>query len=117
MVPYKGKPVEGKRLHESKYSDQLTIKLLEAGDPDRFNREEAPAVDGNLDELTPRQVSGLVEWLDQMVKGGEVEQALNKEGQQARETERPESPEPIRFIPPFHGADGWPYKVMRKKRK
>jgi hypothetical protein len=126
-VPHKGKPVlvEGKRLYENKCSDQLMIKLLEAGDPDRFNREKAAPFDG-IDTLTERQVIALHEWLKQALQTAKIQKALNEQGQQpaaevaeavAREAETPEPPSPIGFIPPFRGADGWPYKVERKKRK
>jgi hypothetical protein len=126
MVPYREKPVlvEGKPLYENKYSGQLMIKLLEAGDPDRFNRQKAAPFDGNFDTLTERQVTGLLEWLKQAIKTAKTQKALIEPGQQpaaevaeavAREPETPESPSPIGFIPPFQGADGWPYK--RKKRK
>ena len=42
MVLYKGKAVghQGKLVYEHEYSDHLMIKLLEAGDPDHFNRQK-----------------------------------------------------------------------------
>jgi hypothetical protein len=54
LVLHKGQPVrvEGQLLYEHKYSDHL-IKLLEAGDPDHFNRQRVmPLDEGKLDNLT-----------------------------------------------------------------
>jgi hypothetical protein len=117
MVPYRGKPVlvEGKPLYKNKYSDQLMIKLLEAGDPDRFNRGKVAPLEGNLDNLTEGQIRSLLGWLERAIKTAKIQKALIEPGQQpaaevaeavAREPETPESPSPIGFIPPFHGADG-----------
>ena len=108
-VPYIRQPVEGQSLYENKYSDQLMIKLLEAGDPHRFNREKAAPFDGNFDTLTERQVRVLLGWLKQTIQRVKTQQALTEPGQQpaaevkeavAREPETPESPSPIGFIPP-----------------
>jgi hypothetical protein len=42
MVLYKGAPVmyQSKPVVEHEFSDRLMEKLLEANDPDRFNREK-----------------------------------------------------------------------------
>jgi hypothetical protein len=47
LVLYKGKPVtyQGQLLYEHEYSDHLMIKLLEAGDPDQFNRQRVAPFD------------------------------------------------------------------------
>ena len=68
LVIYKGRPVvyRGELVVEHAYSDQLMIKLLEANDPDRFNRQRVVPFDGgalNLDNLTEGQLEGLIDWL------------------------------------------------------
>ena len=51
LVLYKGEPVryQGELVWEHIYSDHLLIKLLEAGDPDRFNRQKVAPFDENFD--------------------------------------------------------------------
>ena len=49
----------------------FAFKLLEAGDPDRFNGQKTALFDGNFDTLTERQVTGLLEWLKQAIKTAE----------------------------------------------
>jgi PAS domain-containing protein len=65
LVLHKGEPVriEGKLLYEHEYSDRLIEKLLEAGDPDRFNRQRVAPLEGDLDNLTEGQVRALLAWL------------------------------------------------------
>jgi hypothetical protein len=70
LVLYKGQPVfyQGEPVYEHVYSDSLLIKLLEAGDPDRFNRQNVAPFEGNLDNLTRKQVQNLLEWLRKQIQ-------------------------------------------------
>jgi hypothetical protein len=60
LVLYKGQPVffRGEPIVEHEYSDHLLIKLLEAGDPDHFNRQKVAPFDENFDydKMTEGQV-------------------------------------------------------------
>ena len=71
LVLYKGKPVtyQGQLIYEHEYSDHLMIKLLEAGDPDQFNRQRVAPFDAeslNLENLTRGQTQQLMEWLKKL---------------------------------------------------
>jgi hypothetical protein len=107
------------------------IKLLEAKDQDQFNRQKVSPFEGDLDNLTEEQVRSLIAWLEEKVLTAEAMEVLyDSERRQAvevaevtvpatsaPEAEKAELVSPIRFVSPFRGADGWPYKVERKKRK
>ena len=85
LVLYKGEPVryQGQLVWEHTYSDHLLIKLLEAGDPDRFNRQNVAPLEGNLDNLTRKQVEKLLEWLRTRIQAVE-----NLPGQEPKTTDR-----------------------------
>src|SRR5579864_1971063 len=116
MVLYKGEPViyRGKPVVEHLYSDRLMIKLLEAKDPDHFNRQNVSPFEGDLDSLTGEQVRSLITWLEEKVMTAEAMEALNDSEQQlavvvaevagsvtfSPEAEKAEPVSPIRFVSP-----------------
>jgi hypothetical protein len=111
LVLYKGQPVrvEGQLLYEHKYSDHLMIKLLEAGDPDNFNRQRVmPLDEGKLDTLTEGQVRQILAWLRKRIQVAESiygprQPAAAKTGAS-------------KFPAVFRG-DGWPYKREKKRKR
>jgi len=86
LVLYKGEPVriEGQLLYEHEYSDRLMEKLLEAGDPDRFNRQSVAPLEGDLDNLTEGQVRALLEWLRV-----QIQIAKSQNGQEPKQLAEP----------------------------
>jgi hypothetical protein len=73
LVLHKGQPgrIEGQLLYEHQYSDRLMEKLLESGDPDRFNRQTVPPLEGDFDNLTEDQIRALLKWLRARIKVAE----------------------------------------------
>jgi hypothetical protein len=86
LVLYKGQPVvyKGEPVFEHVYSDNLLIKLLEAGDPDHFNRQNVAPFEGNLDNLTRKQVENLLEWLRVQIQIAE-----SRHGQEPKQLAEP----------------------------
>jgi hypothetical protein len=139
-VLYKGEPVNyrGKPVVEHLYSDRLMIKLLEAGDPDRFNRQKVAPFDEDFDfdKMTEGQVQGLLKWLRKRIEKAKLDRAerVPKQATEARATtaadrRTPDTPEPataapapaqmepaasrnspIGFVSPFR-QDGWTWAI------
>jgi hypothetical protein len=104
-VLYKGQPVvyKGEPVFEHVYSDNLLIKLLEAGDPDRFNRQKVAPFDEDFDfdKMTEGQVQGLLKWLRKRIEKAKLDRAerVPKQATEARATtaadrRTPDTPEP-----------------------
>jgi hypothetical protein len=126
MVLYKGAPVmyQGKPVVEHEFSDRLMEKLLEANDPDRFNREKVAPFDGanlNLENLTRGQRQQLMEWLKKQLEVARREMA-NRALEDKKQIEGTtvvaiaQAQNPMNFQTPFR-QDGWPYKRAPKKKK
>jgi hypothetical protein len=128
MVLYKGQPVihRGKPVVEHEFSDRLMEKLLEANDPDRFNRQRVAPFDAdslNLENLTRGQRQQLMEWLKKQLDVARREMAAKAiedtkqiEGSTI-EIAPAQAKDPVNFQPPYR-ADGWPYmRAPKKKRK
>lgn len=85
LVMYKGEPVryQGKLVWKHEYSDHLMIKLLEAGDPDRFNRQKVAPFDEDFDfdKMTPDQTLKLLEWLKRRIETAKSMQAMKEPAQ------------------------------------
>lgn len=120
LVLYEVEPVriEGQLLYEHKYSDRLIVKLLEAGDPDRFNRQRAAPLEGDLDNLTEGQIRALLEWLRVQIQiaesrhGQEPKQLAEPTVEATPVSEPPSSLSPKRSFRPT-GGDGWPIRWRR----
>jgi hypothetical protein len=144
LVLYKGQPVfyQGEPVYEHIYSDNLLIKLLEAGDPDKFNPQKVAPFDENFefDNLTEGQVRKMLEWLRKRIETAKSMQAMREPEAQltaaveATTTPEPATPQraatsgqheakdtaterPVMNIPSVFKGDGWPYKVEKKKMK
>jgi hypothetical protein len=111
LVIYKGQPVvyKGEPVFEHVYSDNLLIKLLEAGDPDRFNRQKVAPFDEDFDfdKMTEGQVRGLLKWLRKQIEKAKLDRAerVPKQATEARATtaadrRTPDTPEPATAAPP-----------------
>jgi len=107
LVLYKGKPVRyhGELVWEHIYSDHLMIKLLEAGDPDKFNRQKVAPFDENFDfdKMTEGQVRKLLEWLKKRVALAKSMQAMKEPAQLTAPAEaitEPDPPTPQRTATP-----------------
>jgi hypothetical protein len=87
----------------------LLIKLLEAGDPDNFNRQRVmPLDDGKLDNLTEGQVRQILAWLRKRIQ---VAESINAQRQPAAA-----KPRASKFPAVFRG-DGWPYKREKQRKR
>jgi hypothetical protein len=82
LVLYKGTPVryKGQLVWEHIYSDHLMIKLLEAGDPDRFNRQKVAPFDDDFDfdKMTEGQTLKMLEWLKKRIETAKSMQAMRE---------------------------------------
>jgi hypothetical protein len=87
LVLYKGEPVfyQGEQVFEHIYSDHLMIKLLEAGDPDRFNRQKVAPFDEDFDfdKMTEGQTLKMLEWLKKRIETAKSLQAMREPAQLA----------------------------------
>jgi hypothetical protein len=139
LVLYKGKPVryQGQLLYEHEYSDHLMIKLLEAGDPDHFNRQKVAPFDEDFDynKMTEGQIRKLLGWLRKRIETAKSMQAIREPEQLAAPVEVITNPDPNTLqhaetsvqhetyeapklnIPSVFKGDGWPYKVEKKRKK
>jgi len=82
LVMYKGEPVryQGQLVWKHIYSDNLLIKLLEAGDPDRFNRQKVAPFDEDFDydKMTEGQIRKLLGWLRKRIETAKSMQAMRE---------------------------------------
>jgi hypothetical protein len=139
LVLYKGEPVryQGELVWEHIYSDHLMIKLLEAGDPDHFNRQKVAPFDPNFDydKMTEGQIRDLLAWLRKRIETAKSMQATREPAQiEAPAVEAIAKPEPANperatslqrethetpklNIPSVFKGDGWPYKVEKKEMR
>ena len=139
LVLYKGEPVryQGELVWEHIYSDHLMIKLLEAGDPDHFNRQKVAPFDPNFDydKMTEGRIRDLLAWLRKRDRDGQEHEATREPAQivapagEAIAKPEPANPEratsvqretyetPKLNIPSVFKGDGWPYKVEKKKKR
>jgi hypothetical protein len=96
LVLYKGQPVfyQGEPLFEHVYSDHLLIKLLEAGDPDKFNRQKVAPFDENFDfdQMTEAQTLKMLEWLKKRIETAKNLRAMREQAQLAavEDSDKPE---------------------------
>jgi hypothetical protein len=85
LVLYKGEPVryQGELVWEHIYSDHLMIKLLEAGDPDHFNRQKVAPFDENFDfdKMTEGQIRKLLAWLRKRIETAKSIEAAREPAQ------------------------------------